>query len=168
MTDPRYSPVIMENLAAINQRVENADSYFKLVPNGLSDAKITAAYTELRLRQAYLQKAKRFLDYLQDGQTATDRMPGDCMSLYNYTVSPFMYDAPEEKSRYSEATKVLLTVYPDWEKRLTYRAKNIKKAISGTNTRELHFALKSYVEICTELFLWLRQKTNPLKDPKPQ
>lgn len=165
--DPHYSQVIMSNLAEINQRIENADAYFQHFPNSLSDAKITGAYSELRLRQEYLQKAKKFLDYLQDNRTNTCDAPKNCLQFYSYTIAPFMYNTEETKKNYKDAVEVLLKVFPDWDKRLSYRAGNIRKSIEGTSTRQYHYALKAYMEICVELFLWIRQKTYPLKEAKP-
>lgn len=167
MADPSYSRVIMENLASINQRIEAADAYFKKFPDGLTDAKLTTPYQELRLRQDYLKKAKAFMDLLQRADTPTYIMPERCYEFYKYTVSPFMYDVKEQKDNYTESCQILLKVYPDWDNRLVFRAKNITKVLKGTDTRQLHFALKSYIELCAELFLWLRQKINPVKDPKP-
>lgn len=167
MADPKYSRVIMDNLAKINQRIEAADAYFKKFPDGLTDAKLTTPYQELRLRQEYLKKAKAFMDYLQRADTLTDIMPTECYEFYRYTISPYMYETQEQKDNYNESCQILLKVYPDWDKRLVFRAQNITKALKGTDTRQLHFALKSYIELCVQVFLWLRQKTNPVKDPKP-
>ena len=165
-SDPHYSQTIMNNLTEINQRIQNADAYFQHFPDSLSDAKITGAYSELRLRQEYLLKAKKFLDYLQDNRTNTCDAPKNCLQFYYYTISPFMYTAPETKEKYKESVEVFLKLFPDWENRLSFRASCIRKSIEGTSTRQYHFALKAYMEICVELFLWLRQKTYPLKEAK--
>ena len=63
MADPAFCQAIMSNLAAINRRIENADTYFNLHPDALTNASYTNAYEELRLRQSYLLKARDMLNF---------------------------------------------------------------------------------------------------------